>query len=408
MTFMLDEAPISRPTLAARLRDFWHRAWTQPAAPAGHGGNAATAHLPVSPMPKFEEVSPGASPGIEIHELVQQPGTRASVVVTCTDYSPEQVQVQRVQDLANFLGCHRPEWSAVRWINIDGITDMAVIRAIAEKYDIHPLALEDVLQVPQRPKVEDYPTTSDHQARLFVIARMLSLANGHLHSEQVSLFLGRKTLLTFQETEGDVWGPIRQRIAAKGSRLRQNDVSFLLYALLDAIVDQCFPILEYYSDLLEDMEDHILRHPKASTIQRIHSVKRELLLLRRAAWPMREMINNLQREPHQCLSDVTRTYLRDVYDHSVQIIDLVETYRELATGLTETYMSALSIRMNEIMKVLTIMGTIFIPLTFLAGVYGMNMDIPENHWRWSYPTFWIVCIVTAGGMITWFKRRGWL
>jgi magnesium transporter len=224
----------------------------------------------------------------------------------------------------------------------------------------------------------------------------------------VSFFVGRKTLLTFQETEGDIWDPIRQRIGLKGSRLRQNDVSFLLYSLLDAIVDQCFPILEYYSDLLEDLEDHILRRPTRSTIQRIHTVKRELLLLRRAAWPMREMINNLQREPHECMSDVTRTYLRDVYDHCVQIIDLVETYRELATGLTETYMSALSIRMNEIMKVLTIMGTIFIPLTFLAGVYGMNMPIPENQWRWSYPAFWGVCAVTATGMLIWFKRRGWL
>lgn len=410
---MLDESPISRATLGSRLRDFCRRTWSRSGtllAIQGADGAAHSAHRPVaaSPLPKVEDVSPGAPPGIEHYELVQQPGPRTPVAVTCTDYSPDQVQVERIHDLAAFLGCHRPEWSAVRWINIDGLTDMAVVRAIAEKYDLHPLAVEDVIHVPQRPKVEDYPTTSDHQARMFVIARMLALVDGHLHSEQVSFFLGRKTLLTFQETHGDVWDPVRQRIAAKGSRLRQNDVSFLLYALLDAIVDQCFPILEYYSDLLEDMEDHILRHPKASTIQRIHSVKRELLLLRRAAWPMREMINNLQREPHPCLSDVTRTYLRDVYDHSVQIIDLVETYRELASGLTETYMSALSIRMNEIMKVLTIMGTIFIPLTFLAGVYGMNMDIPENHWRWSYPAFWIVCIVTAAGMVTWFKRRGWL
>ncbi len=205
-----------------------------------------------------------------------------------------------------------------------------------------------------------------------------------------------------------MWNPIRQRISMEGSRLRQNDVSFLFYALLDAVVDQCFPILEFYSDQLEDLEDRILRKPTRATIHRIHAVKRELLLLRRAAWPMREMINNLQREPHPCLSDVTRTYLRDVYDHGVQILELVETYRELASGLLETYMSALSIRMNEIMKVLTIMGTIFIPLTFLAGVYGMNVPIPGSKSEWTFLLFWCVCIVTAGGMLMLFKRRGWL
>ncbi len=214
--------------------------------------------------------------------------------------------------------------------------------------------------------------------------------------------------MTFQENQGDVWDPIRQRIGAKGSRLRQTDVSFLLYALLDAIIDQCFPILEFFSDQLEDMEDLVLITGGTEPIQRIHTLKRELLLLRRSIWPMREVINSLQREPHECMSDVTRTYLRDVYDNCVQIIDLVETYREFATGLTETYMSALSIRMNEIMKVLTIMGTIFIPLTFLAGVYGMNMPIPENQSTWAYPVFWLVCLVTAAGMLLWFKRRHWL
>jgi magnesium transporter len=296
----------------------------------------------------------------------------------------------------------------VRWINIDGLSDMSAIRVFAEKYDLHPLAIEDVIRVPQRPKVEDYPSSTGHQARLFVIARMLEMIEGHLHSEQISFFLGRKTLLTFQEDQGDVWDSIRQRIGAKGSRLRQNDASFLLYALLDAIIDQCFPILERYSDQLEDLEDLVLSSPTGGTIQRIHAVKRELIVLRRCIWPMREVINSLQREPHECMSDVTRTYLRDVYDNCVQIIDLMETYREFATGLTETYMSALSIRMNEIMKVLTIMGTIFIPLTFLAGVYGMNMPIPENQYNWSYPAFWVVCLTTVGGMLLWFKRRGWL
>ncbi len=392
---MLDEPtmhPAPRP-IGEKIRRLLRRTW--PEDDKACAANDAAAHddpgpvVTASPLPKIEEMTPGAASGIEHHELIQRSGSKTPVAVACTDYSSDRIQVERVTDLVEFVSRHRPEWSVVRWINIDGLTDMNVIRTLAEKYDLHPLAIEDVIHVPQRPKVEDYAGSTEHQARLFVIARMLKLIDGHLQTEQVSLFVGRKTLLTFQETEGDIWDPIRQRIGLKGSRLRQNDVSFLLYSLLDAIVDQCFPILEYYSDLLEDLEDHVLRRPTRNTIQRIHAVKRELLLLRRAAWPMREVINNLQREPHECMSDVTRTYLRDVYDHCVQIIDLVETYREFANGLTETYMSALSIRMNEIMKVLTIMGTIFIPLTFLAGVYGMNMPIPENQWTWTYPAFWV-------------------
>lgn len=330
------------------------------------------------------------------------------VAVRCIDYSCERYQVEQVTDLTDFLARHRPAWSSVRWINIDGLTDLAVIRAFAEKYNLHPLAVEDVIHVPQRPKAEDYPTDEKLQARLFVLARMLSLTDGHLHTEQVSFFLGHSTLITFQETQGDVWDKVRQRIANSGSRLRRNDASFLLYSLLDAIVDQCFPILECYSDRLEELEEIVLQHPTSDVLQEIHAIKRELLLLRRGAWPMREVINSLQREPHECMSEITRTYLRDVYDHSVQIIDLLETFRELASGLTETYMSGLSIRMNEIMKVLTIMGTIFIPLTFLAGVYGMNMKMPEYEWAWSYPAFWGICVATAGGMLLWFKRRGWV
>ena len=202
---------------------------------------------------------------------------------------------------------------------------------------------------------------------------------------------------------------VRQRIRTAGSQLRRNDASFLAYSLLDAIVDACFPILESFGDRLEDLEDEVLSHPSQHTIQEVHRVKRELLLVRRAMWPMREVLGRLQRDPHECFSEVTTTYVRDVYDHVVQLIDLVETYREVANGLTETYMTAISNRMNEIMKVLTIVGTIFIPLTFLAGVYGMNFKyFPEIEQWWGYPLFWVLCFVLAGGMIAWFRRRGWL
>ena len=371
-------------------------------------GSPRNPEAEVGRLSKNPALNPGAASGIEHEELTQSRGDSAAVTITCTDFSPECVQVEQVADVDDFLARHRPEWAVVRWVNIDGLSDMNVLRAFSVKYNLHPLVVEDVVRVGQRPKAEDYPNTGEHQARLLIIARMLEMIDGHVRSEQISFVLGHKTLLTFQERRGDVWDSIRQRIRTKGSRLRQNDVSFLIYSLLDALIDQCFPILEFYSEQLEDLEDQALTMPTGDTIRRIYAVKRELLVVRRCIWPMREVINSLQREKHECMSEVTRTYLRDLYDNCVQIIDLVETYREFATGLTEIYMSSLSIRMNEIMKVLTVMGSIFIPLTFLAGVYGMNMPIPENESRWTYPIFWIICIVTVVGMLRFFKRRRWL
>lgn len=361
--------------------------------------------------------TPGAAPGIEHHELTSATtaGTRIPAKVTCIDYSPDKVLFQDIDDLDDFIIQHRPEWSQVRWINVDGLDDVDVIRAFAEKYELHPLAIEDVLHVPQRPKVETYPSHGEIHGRIFIVARMLRMfdephGGKRLQGEQVSIFVGRKTLLSFQEKrDGDIFDPIRTRLKVTGSRLRDNDASFLMYTLVDAIVDHCFPIMEHYSDVLEELEDLVLAQPDKRVIQQIHGVKRELLLLRRAVWPMREVVNALVREHHECLSANTQTYLRDVYDHSVQIIDMVETYREFASSLTETYMSAISNRMNEVMKVLTIMTTIFVPLTFLAGVYGMNFKyFPELEWPHSYAAFWVVCIVLASCMLAWFRWRKWL
>jgi len=386
-----------------------------PAEPEGQGGRRKGRKGPPKGkrglrLPRrFKKATPGSAAGIEPHELASVPGQAVSVRITSIDYSVDQVLFEEVGDLPSFIARHRPEWSAVRWINVDGIGDLGVIRALAEKYHLHPLAIEDVLHVPQRPKVQAYEEDAGFQARLFIIVRELELRENLLHTEQVSIFVGHKTVLTFQETPGDVWDPIRQRIRTLGSLLRRNDASFLAYSLIDAVVDEAFPILELFGDRLEELEDRVLQHPSQDTIQEIHRVKRELLLIRRALWPMREVLSKMQREPHECFSEVTRTYIRDVYDHAVQAIDIVETYREVATGLTETYMTSMSNRMNEIMKVLTIMGTIFIPLTFFAGVYGMNFEyLPEFKWRYGYAMFWAICLATAGGMIAWFRRRGWL
>jgi magnesium transporter len=358
---------------------------------------------------RFKKAAPGSEAGIEPHVLAAVPRKPESVRITCVDYARDEFLFEDVEDLPAFIARHRPEWSAVRWINVDGLSDLGVIRALAEKYRLHPLAVEDVVHVPQRPKVQAYEEDGSYQARLFVIVRELELRERALHTEQVSIFVGHRTVLTFQETPGDVWDPIRQRIRVTGSALRRNDASFLAYSLIDAVVDEAFPILELFGDRLEELEDRVLQRPAPDTIQEIHRTKRELLLIRRALWPMREVLQKMQREPHECFSEVTRTYLRDVYDHAVQAIDIVETYREVASGLTETYMTAISHRMNEIMKVLTIIGTIFIPLTFFAGVYGMNFEhLPEFKWPYGYPMFWAVCLLTAASMIAWFRRRGWL
>ena len=381
--------------------------------PPGQGRRRSRRSGAVRPhfgVPRLRKRSkPGAVAGIELSELARMPEAQEPVSITCVDYGAQQAQVQEVKDLAAFLAVHRPEWATVRWINVDGLSDLHVVRGLAEKYHLHPLAIEDLLHVTHRPKVEAYEDDGNLQARLFIIARMLELTDGHLRSEQISIFLGRHTVLTFQESPGDVWDAVRQRAVTPGSRLRSNDASFLVHSLLDAIVDHCFPILEFYGDRLEDVEAEVLQRPSPAAIQDIHTLKRELLLLRRAVWPMREVISALQREQHACMSDATRTYMRDVYDHTVQIIDIVETYREMATGLTETYMSAMSQRLNEVMKVLTVIGTIFIPLTFLAGVYGMNFKhFPEIEWVWGYPVFWGICVVTVVVMVAWFRKRRWL
>src|SRR5512139_1161527 len=350
------------------------------------------------------------APGIEYDEIRKRPGGTAKAAITCIDYCPGHASVQKVEDLGAFVVQHRPAWSVVRWISVVGLADMEAIHALATKYELHPLAVEDVLDTRQRPKIEAYGgEESELQARLFLVTRVLHLHEGELQHEQLSIFLGHRTVLTFQESRDDYWDPIRQRIRMKGSRPRSNDASFLAYSLLDAVVDGCFPILEQYSERAQALEAMILEGSRPDLLNEVHQLKRDLLLLRWVVWPMRELVQMLQRDPHECMSDTTLVYLRDLYDHVIQIIEIIETYREIASDLTETYISSVSNRMNEIMKVLTIIGTIFIPLTFLAGVYGMNFHyLPELGLRWAYPAFWLICSLIILSMILYFRRRNWL
>ena len=311
--------------------------------------------------------------------------------------------------MRSFLATHRPEWSSVRWIDVVGVGDPTLLRALAEKYELHPLAVEDVVNRGQRPKAEDYPASAEHPGRLFVVVRLVDRVDGNLSTEQVSLFLGRDTVLSFRARGPEPFVPIVQRIETPNSRLRRSDASFLLYCLIDAVVDHSFPLLEEVSDGLEELEEAVFQDQAGRDApQRLHRMNRELMVLRRVTWPMRDLLDNLHREHHECLSDTTRTYLRDVHDHVVRILDLLETYRELASNLVEMHMVSASNRLGDIVKTLTIISTIFVPLTFLAGVYGMNMPIPENEHAWTYPAFWMVSVGIAGALLYWFRRRDWL
>jgi magnesium transporter len=386
-----------------------------PAGPPSAASNRTTPDKPCIPIPRFGVTRiklgmPEGTTGPETGDddrCDDRPAPQPTEI-TCYDYCPEQFESHTHTDVASFIPSHRPPWCKVRWINVDGLADESAIRDIAKKYELHPLVIEDIFNQSHRPKAEDYKGADGHPDRLFVIARMLRIEEGYLYSEQVSFFLGRNTLLTFQQDRGDVFDPLREQIKKADSRLRRGDVSTLLQAQLDMIVDCIFPLLEVYAERLEALEETILTNPHPSNLKAIHQTKRELLLIRRAAWPLREVIHQLQREPHVCLSETTQVYFRDVYDHIIQILDLIETYREFAAGLTEGYMSAVSNRMNEIMKVLTIISTIFVPLTFLAGVYGMNMPIPEAASAYTYPAFWAVSIVLGGSMLYMFRRKGWI
>lgn len=358
---------------------------------------------------RFGKKAPGTPPGTYPDQIsAQAPGKASPVKVTVIDYSPTQVEMQGVLDFTSFLESHRPAWTTVRWINIDGLTDAKAIEALAKKYELHPLAVEDLLNTSTRPKADAYGGDAEVAARLFIITRMIELKGGKLDSEQISIFLGHATVLTFQETPGDIWDPIRGRINAKGSRVRTGDASFLVYTLLDAIVDHIFPVLEHYGDRLEDLEVTVVTGRKPDILLDIHRLKRELLLLRRALWPMRDMVHQLQNERHECLSETTRTYMTDLYDHVVQAMDILETYREVVAGLAETHLSTVNNRLNEIMKVLTVISVVFIPLNFMAGMFGMNFEHFPWKWPHAFEAFAIACLAITFLMLGWFRRHDWI
>ena len=295
------------------------------------------------------------------------------------------------------------------WLRLVGHS-AAVLGALTERFGVHPLVVEDVANLGQRPKVEEF---DDY---LFIILDVLrARPDGSIEEEQVSLLLFEDLLITVQERESDLFTLVEERLRTGRGKMRGLDVDYLAYALVDAAVDHFFPTLEVVGERIDGIEDELLASPDRKSFERLHATKRDLLRLRKATWPLREAVAKLARVEGRLVREGTRVWLRDVYDHAVQIIDIVETFRETTSELVDLYLSSVSNRMNEIMKVLTVIATIFIPLTFIVGVYGMNfsadagpLSMPELRWRWGYPVVWAVMAAIAGGMLWMFRRRRWL
>jgi magnesium transporter len=330
----------------------------------------------------------------------------AKPVLRVIAYGPDdfvEEKVTSIDDVAAYLA----KWPVV-WLNVDGLGDVTLLERLGGMFRLHPLALEDVTTLNQRAKLEEY---SDH---LFFVARMAEFTE-RIQTEQVSLFMGPHFVVTLQEKPGDCLDPVRERIRNGRGRVRSAGPDYLSYAILDAIVDGYFPILEAYSERLEEMEEEVILRPTDDALLEIRRVKRDLLRLRRAVWPLREALSSAMREGSTYFTEDTGVYLRDCYDHVIQAIDMVETYRELGSGLMDAHMSSVSNRMNEVMKVLTIFASIFIPLTFIAGIYGMNFNPEASRWNmpelnqpYGYIGAWAVMVLVAVIMMLYFRAKGWL
>lgn len=346
--------------------------------------------------------NPGSTPGIETAANVNKPPEHGVVAISTIVYSEDNFEQKTYDNIEALLEAENLSWSKCRWIDIQGVHPYAISR-LKTHFNLHTLAAEDALNIPQRQKVEDYEDT------LFIIMRMLQISDAKLINEQVSFFFLGDTIITQQELPGDIWDPVRERIQREGSRLRQFGAPYLLYALIDAIIDNVFPILDNYFDVINAMEQQILLKPEKNTQMQIHGIKRDLVYLRQALWPMRDISASLYKNDFQLLPEKVVPYFRDVNDHSLQAIEAVEMYLDSANGLQDLLMNSNANRMNEVMKALTIMASLFMPITFFAGLYGMNFEhIPELGWKYSYPVFLGVCAATTISLLVYFKRKGWI
>lgn len=341
----------------------------------------------------------GLSPGSLVHiGEVSKAAPRTEVFV----YDSEKVAVSH-PDLEKECLLESPE-GTITWVNVEGIDRLELLKRLGDCYGIHPLVLEDIVNTDQRPKAEEY------DKYLFVVLKMLIPVDSGVLSEQVSLVLGGGWLLTFQEgLDGDPFNPVRARLKSVQGRIRSQGADFLAYSLMDIIVDNYFLVLEKVADNIEVMEEELMRDPSQRTLAEIYRLKRELLFIHKAIWPLREVINSMIRRESPLVMDSTLIYLRDLYDHTIQVIETVETLRDMLSGMLDIYLSSVSYRMNGIMKVLTVIATIFMPLTFIVGLYGMNFKyMPELEWHWGYPAVLLLMVLVTVGMLIFFRRKKWL
>jgi magnesium transporter len=363
-------------------------------------------HTKVRNKPKYferREEPAGTPPGTLLPPKIPR---KEKVRITVIDFTRDdhtEFEAGSVEDCAKYK-----DTESVTWINIDGVDDVDILMKVGEYFGVHHLALEDIQDVGQRPKLEEYDD-------FYLIVLKLMEYDQVMHSEQISMLLGKKYVITVQERVGDCFDPIRERLRKNKGRIRSMGPDYLAYAIMDVITDELYPILERFGDRLEKMENAIVKDPDPKMLQVILQAKRDMLLLRRSIWPHRGILTKLMGEAVIIVQSDTKRYLRDCYDHTVQVIDMAETYRDLSSGLQDLYMSSISNRMNEVMKVLTIIATIFIPLSFIVGLYGMNFNpasgpfnMPELNWPYGYLFSWAIMIGMVTVMLIYFKRKKWL
>ena len=355
---------------------------------------------------KKTSATTGQPPGTLVY--VGKERTR-KVKISIMNYNEKKLvekEVRKIDDC--FLYTAKP---SITWINIDGVHKTDIIEKVGDHFKLHPLILEDIVNTGQRPKLEDF---DDY---LYIVLKMFyySEKKNEVLSEQISLILGSNYVISFQEEGEDIFNLIRDRLRKGKGRIRKMGADYLAYALIDAVVDNYFVILEKFGERIEEMEDRLVTEPTPEKLQTIQKLKREIILLRKSVWPLRELVNGLERGESKLIKKGTGIFLRDVYDHTIQVIDTIETYRDMISGMVDLYLSSISNKMNQVMKILTIIATIFIPLTFIAGIYGMNFDpksspfnMPELGWYWGYVSVWVVMIGVAIIMIIYFRRKRWL
>lgn len=341
----------------------------------------------------------GLPPGSLIHVGEKRVEFISINLIDYTDKSFCEKRVESMEECREALVT-----PSVSWVNMIGLHDVSQFKQIQDVFGIHPLVLEDILSTAQRPRMEDY---GDY---IFIVLRLIYLdpESRHIISEQVSMILGKDFLLSFQESSGSVFNQVRDRIRTSKGRLRRSGADYLAYCLLDTIIDSYFVVLEEVGERIEDLQEQVTGRPKPSVLELIHRTKRDMIILRKALWPVRELISGLIKIETDLIEESTDVFLRDVYEHSIQIMETIEMLRDMLSSALDIYLSSASNKMNEVMRVLTVISTIFIPLTFIVGVYGMNFEnMPELKMKYGYAGIWGVMILVAGCMIFFFKKRRW-